>query len=175
MFMAKKLSEVRESAIHGRGLYATADIAAGAAIIQYLGEKITKAESNRRALEWEERARESGDGLVYNFELDDEWDLDGLVGDNPARYINHSCDGNCEAINDDNEIWITARRAIKKGEELLYDYGYDMEHFLDHPCKCGSDNCIGYIVREEQRRKVKKLLKRKKKKSAKSKRKKKNK
>ena len=143
--MAKKLSEVRESAIHGRGLYATADIAAGAAIIQYLGEKITKAESNRRALEWEERARKSGDGLVYNFELDDEWDLDGLVGDNPARYINHSCDGNCEAINDDNEIWITARRAIKKGEELLYDYGYDMEHFLDHPCKCGSDNCIGYI------------------------------
>ena len=89
--------------------------------------------------------------------------------------MNHSCDGNCEAINDDNEIWITARRAIKKGEELLYDYGYDMEHFLDHPCKCGSDNCIGYIVREEQRRKVKKLLKRKKKKSAKSKLKKKNK
>jgi SET domain-containing protein len=156
--------EVRSSTIHGRGLYATRDIKKEEDIIQYVGEKISKEESTRRALEWEEKAHETGEGLVYIFELDDDWDLDGRLGDNPARYMNHSCDGNCEAVNCEGEIWIVARKKIKKGEELVYDYGYDMEHFLDHPCLCGSDNCIGYIVREDQRKKVKKLLRGKKKK-----------
>jgi len=161
--MPKPLCKVKNSKIHGRGLYATADIEEGTDIIQYVGEKITKKESTRRALEWEESARKSGEGLVYIFELDDKYDIDGRLGENPARYMNHSCDGNCEAINYDGEIWIVARRDIGKGEELVYDYGYDMEHFLDHPCQCGADNCIGYIVREDQRKKVKKLLKGKKK------------
>lgn len=161
--MPKTLCKVAQSPIHGRGLYATADIEEGTDIIQYVGEKISKEESTRRALEWEEEARKTGDGLVYIFELDDEWDLDGREGDNPARYMNHSCDGNCEAINYDGEIWITARKNITKGDELVYDYGYDMEHFLDHPCHCGTDNCIGYIVREDQRHKVMKLLRKKKK------------
>lgn len=165
--MPKSLCKVKTSKIHGRGLYATADIEKDADIIQYVGEKITKKESTKRALEWEESARKSGEGLVYIFELDDKYDIDGRLGDNPARYMNHSCDGNCEAINYDGEIWIVARRDIKKGEELVYDYGYDMEHFLDHPCKCGADNCIGYIVREDQRKKVKKLLRGKKKKRGK--------
>jgi SET domain-containing protein len=165
--MPKKLCEVRVSDIHGRGLYATEDIEEGTDIIQYVGEKITKKESTRRALEWEEKARETGDGLVYIFELDEKYDIDGRLGDNPARYMNHSCDGNCEAVNCEGEIWITAIRDIEKGEELVYDYGYDMEHFMDHPCRCGSDNCIGYIVREDQREKVKKLLKSKKKKRGK--------
>ncbi|TVP78274.1 MAG: SET domain-containing protein [Puniceicoccaceae bacterium] len=162
--MPKSLCTVKTSKIHGRGLYATADIEEGTDIIQYVGEKISKKESTRRALEWEASARKSGEGLVYIFELDKKYDIDGRLGDNPARYMNHSCDGNCEAINYDGEIWIVARRDIKEGEELVYDYGYDMEHFLDHPCKCGSGNCIGYIVREDQRPKVKKLLKGKKKK-----------
>lgn len=167
----KPLCKVKESTIHGRGLYATCDIEEGTDIIQYIGEKISKEESTRRALEWEEKARETGEGLVYIFELDDDWDLDGRLGDNPARYMNHSCDGNCEAVNAEGEIWVIARRDIKKGDELVYDYGYDMEHFLDHPCRCGADNCIGYIVREDQRKKVKKLLKGKKKKSKKDKKK----
>lgn len=161
---AQTLCKVASSPIHRRGLFATADIAAGTDIIQYVGEKIPKEESNRRALEWEEKARKTGSGLVYIFELDDEWDLDGRRGHNPARYMNHSCDGNCEAINYEGEIWIVARAEIQDGEELTYDYGYDMEHFLDHPCECGSDNCVGYIVREDQRKKVKKLLRGKKKK-----------
>jgi SET domain-containing protein len=158
------LCEVRSSSIHQRGLFATCDIEEGTDIIQYIGEKISKEESNRRALEWEDKARTTGEGLVYIFELDDDWDLDGRLGDNPARYMNHSCDGNCEAVNSegengDGEIWVVARKDIKKDEELVYDYGYDMEHFLDHPCLCGADSCIGYIVREDQRKKVKKLLK----------------
>lgn len=165
--MSKPLCKVKNSKIHGRGLYATTDIKEETQIIQYVGEKITKEESTKRALEWEEQARETGEGLVYIFELDDTYDIDGRLGENPARYMNHSCDGNCEAINYDGEIWIVARKDIKKGEELVYDYGYDMEHFLDHPCLCGADNCIGYIVREDQRKKVKKLLKAKKKKRGK--------
>jgi uncharacterized protein len=165
--MPKSLCKVKNSKIHGRGLYATADIEEETQIIQYVGEKITKKESTKRALEWEEQARETGEGLVYIFELDDTYDIDGRLGENPARYMNHSCDGNCEAINYDGEIWIVARKDIKKGEELVYDYGYNMEHFLDHPCLCGADNCIGYIVREDQRKKVKKLLKAKKKKRGK--------
>jgi uncharacterized protein len=165
--MPKSLCKVKNSKIHGRGLYATADIEEETQIIQYVGEKITKEESTKRALEWEEQARETGEGLVYIFELDDTYDIDGRLGENPARYMNHSCDGNCEAINYDGEIWIVARKDIKKGEELVYDYGYNMEHFLDHPCLCGADNCIGYIVREDQRKKVKKLLKAKKKKRGK--------
>jgi Proteins containing SET domain len=161
--MPKLLCKVASSPIHKRGLFATADIKAGTEIIQYVGEKISKEESTRRALEWEEKARKSGSGLVYIFELDEDWDLDGRRGRNPARYMNHSCDGNCEAINSDGEIWIVARQDINEGEELTYDYGYDMEHFLDHPCECGADSCIGFIVREDQRKKVRKLLRKKKK------------
>ena len=168
----KQLCKVDQSPIHQRGLFATCDIEEGTDIIQYVGEKITKEESTRRALEWEELARETGEGRVYILELDDDWDLDGRLGDNPARYMNHSCDGNCEAINyepnekgDDSEIWIVARQDIEKGDELVYDYGYDMEHFLDHPCGCGAESCIGYIVREDQRKKVKKLLRGRKRKS----------
>ncbi len=166
--MAKKLYTVKDSSIHNRGLFAKEAIEKGRRVIQYKGEKISKEESAKRALEWEENAKKSGEGLVYIFELDDDWDLDGRVGKNPARYINHSCEGNCEAVNEGGEIWIYTVADIAKGEELNYDYGYDMEHFLDHPCRCGSKKCIGYIVREDQRFKVKKLLKkRKKKKSAK--------
>ncbi len=161
--MANSLCKVDFSSIHARGLFAITDIEADTQVIQYLGEKISKKESSRRAIEWEEKARKKGEGLVYIFEINKKWDLDGRVGENPARYINHSCDGNCEAVNIDDEIWIVARKAIKEGEELTYDYGYDMEHFMDHPCVCNSSNCVGYIVREDQRKKVKKLLRGKKK------------
>lgn len=155
------LFKIGPSAIHQQGLFATCDIKAGTEIVQYFGEKISKEESSRRALEWEAQAREADKGVVYIFELDENWDLDGRVSDNPARYMNHSCDGNCEAINYDGEIWLVARRTIAEGEELLFDYGYDMEHFLDHPCNCGAENCIGYIVREDQRKRVKRLIQRK--------------
>jgi len=157
--MPKQLFKIGLSKIHQQGLFATDDIKAGVKIVQYLGEQITKEESNRRALEWEASARESDLGRVYVFELNENWDIDGRVGDNPARYMNHSCDDNCEAVNYDGEaIWLVARRDISKGEELVFDYGYSMEHFLDHPCNCGAKNCIGYIVHEDQRRKVKRLI-----------------
>ena len=163
----EKLYKKKNSSIHNQGLFAKCFISKNSRVIEYVGEKISKKESSKRALEWEESAQKTGQGLVYIFELNEKWDIDGRVGKNPARYINHSCEGNCEAVNDDGEIWIYSIKDIQEGEELSYDYGYDMEHFLDHHCLCGTKKCIGYIVREDQRMKVKKLLKRKKKTSRK--------
>ncbi len=154
-----KKYEVRKSTIHGNGVFAACDIKEGERIIEYLGEKIDKEESNRRGLENEEKSKKSGCGAVYIFELDDEYDIDGNFEYNDARFINHACRTNCEAVNEDDTIWIYATRDIKKGEELLYNYGYALEHFLDHPCKCGFPECVGYIVAVEDRLKLKKLLK----------------
>ena len=160
----KKLYIQKKSGIHNRGLFAKEDIPAGARIIEYVGERITKAEAQRRAAAWDEKARKKGDGFVYIFELKERYDIDGNVAYNPARLINHSCDPNCEAENIRGHIWIMATRPIAKGEELSYDYGYDMEHFLEHPCYCNTKKCIGYIVREDQRKRVKSLIQRAKKK-----------
>jgi len=157
-----KLWELRESSIHNKGMFAAADIETGDRIIRYIGEKITKKESTRRAIEWEEKARKKGEGLVYIFDLNKRYDLDGNVPNNPAKYVNHSCDPNCEAVNYDGEIWIVAMRDIKAGEELGFDYGYDIQHFMDHPCRCGAKGCVGYIVSRDYWPKLKKLLKKKK-------------
>ena len=150
--------QVRTSGIHNSGMFATRKIPAGTAIIEYLGERISKKESEKRCLEWDKKARKRGAGLVYVFELNKKLDLDGNVENNPAKFINHSCDENCEAVNDDDRIWIYSKTDIKKGEELTFDYGYSIEHFLDHPCRCGAENCCGYIVAKDSRKKLKKLL-----------------
>lgn len=155
---SEELFHIAISGIHNSGVFAATDIKKDQYIVEYLGEKITKKESQRRAEEWESEARTKGFGLVYIFELNKRYDIDGNIENNPAKFINHSCEPNCEAINDNNRIWIAAKRKIKKGEELTYDYGYDMENFLDHKCLCGKKSCIGYIVREDLRPKVKKLL-----------------
>ncbi len=149
---------VGKSKIHGNGVFAACDIKEGERIIEYLGEKISKEESNRRGLENEERAKATGSGAVYIFELDDEWDIDGNFEYNDARFINHACRTNCEAVSEDGSIWIYATRDIKAGEELLYNYGYALEHFLDHPCHCGFPECVGYIVAVEDRKKLRKML-----------------
>ena len=76
------------------------------------------------------------------------YDIDGSKRYNKARYINHSCDPNCEVDIKDGEIWISSIKKIKKGDELSYDYGYafDKDDYKDHVCKCGSKFCIGYII-----------------------------
>jgi hypothetical protein len=133
------LVEIRRSRIHGTGGYAKTDISAGTNVIEYVGEKIPKDESNRRCQE----------GNRYIFSLDDEWDLDGNVPWNPARFLNHSCAPNCETIDDGGRIWIVALRDIQAGEELTFNYGFDLDDYRDHPCRCGAQNCVGYIVAEE--------------------------
>jgi SET domain-containing protein len=129
----------RHSSIDRHGGFARMDIAAGDSVIEYLGERITKAESLHRCQANNE----------YIFNLDDEYDLDGNVTWNPARLLNHSCAPNCEAVVDEDHIWIVALRDIKAGEELTFNYGYDLENYREHPCRCGATECVGFIVAEE--------------------------
>ena len=149
----------KNSQIHRHGLFAKTDIPKKTLILEYVGEKITKKQSLRRATKWMEETKGTEDGSVYLFELNSRFDIDGNVPWNFARNINHSCDPNCEAQIILGHIWITAIKKIKEGTELSYDYGYDIDHWEEHPCHCGAANCLGYIVRKDQRKKLKQLLK----------------
>jgi len=133
------LYEIKSSLIHGTGLFARADIATGTHVLEYVGERVTKEESLRRRLE----------DNFFVFTVTDEFDIDGAVDWNPARFINHSCAPNCEAEMKDEHIWIIALRDIKAGEELTFNYGYDLEDYEDHPCHCGAPQCLGFMVAEE--------------------------
>ncbi|MFV1994127.1 MAG: SET domain-containing protein, partial [Verrucomicrobiales bacterium] len=155
--------KVKKSGIHRRGLFASANIEEGERIIEYVGEKITKAESERRADTQLERAGSKGDGAVYIFTLNKRHDIDGNVERNKARYANHSCDPNCETDIIRGRIWLIALRDIEKGEEIVYNYNFDLELYEDHSCRCGAKRCVGYIVGEEYWKKLKKKIKKKKK------------
>lgn len=142
---------VKESRIHSTGIFAKRDVSEGARIIEYVGEKITTAESDRRAdIPLEKNKRNENYGAVYIFKLNKRQDIDGNVPYNTARYINHSCDPNCETVIIRGHIWIVALRDIKKGEELSYNYNYEFEDYEDHTCQCGSHRCVGYILDEDQ-------------------------
>ena len=130
---------IRSSSIHGTGGFARRDIPAGTRFLEYVGEKIDKAESLRRCESDNE----------YIFTLDEKTDVDGDVPWNPARFLNHSCAPNCEAELIDGRIWIAALRLIRVGEELTFNYGFDLEDYKNYPCRCGAANCIGFIVAEE--------------------------
>jgi uncharacterized protein len=151
---------VRRSAIHGRGVVASKDIPSGTRIIEYQGERITKAVSERRDEERAARAAKGGDGCVYIFEINKRHDLDGHMAWNTARLINHSCEPNCESEKLRGHIWITARRDIAAGEELTFDYGFDVENWKDHPCRCSSKKCVGYIVAKSHRWRLRKKIQR---------------
>ncbi len=158
-----KWAEVRGSDVHGRGMFATRDIPEGTEIIEYLGERIDKVESDRRGHALFDEAQETGGAQVYLFTLDDTWDLDGNIEWNTARLINHSCEPNCEAqIDDDLRVWIVATDDIGEGEELTFNYGFDTEDYENHPCRCGSERCVGYIVGEEYWPELRRKLKKKK-------------
>ena len=150
--------EIRESCIHNKGVFSLLDIDRGTYILQYIGEKITKKEADRRGVAKLEESRKTGGPSVLIFELNRRYDIDGDMPGNDAKFINHSCAPNCEAVIWKKEIWIVARRAIKKGEELTFDYGYDVSFYQDHPCLCGSKNCVGYIVSRKQWKKLRKIL-----------------
>jgi SET domain-containing protein len=150
--------EVRDSGIHGRGVYATRPIAKEERIIEYIGELVDKKEGERRSWKQTERAKKDGGAGVYIFSLSKKWDIDGDVPWNTARLINHSCDPNCVAWIEGKRIYIYALRDIAEGEELTFDYGFDVDCYEDHPCLCGSKNCVGYIVSQEQWPELKKRL-----------------
>ncbi len=153
-----ELCEVRGSDIHGRGVYATKRIAKEQRIIEYVGELVDKEESEKRGVSQHEKSLKTGDAAVYIFILSKRYDIDGNVPWNTARLINHSCSPNCEAWIDGRRIYIHSTREIQPGEELTFDYGFDIDCYEDHPCLCGKDNCVGYIVSQDQWPELKKRL-----------------
>lgn len=157
---------VRGSQIHGRGMFAKKTIPKGTRVIEYTGERITKAEGWRRELARQERAGRGADGCIYIFELNTKVDIDGSVRWNTARYINHSCEPNCESQVVRGRVWIVAIREIGPGDELSYDYYYDYEHYHEHPCRCGAKSCAGYIVKAPLRWRVRHAARKGKKKGA---------
>jgi len=137
--------KIRNSKIHGSGGFAKKDIRKGTKIIEYLGKKISNKDS-------EKISRKKG---VFIFELDKKWDIDGDVPGNSAKFINHSCEPNCNFEIRKGEIWIKAKKDIRKGEELSYNYGFDLENHQDHLCKCGTNSCVGFILAKEHWKKIK--------------------
>ena len=139
--------EIRASPIHGRGAFATTRIPRGTRLIEYAGERLTPAEADARY------ADEPGSGHhTFLFAIDDHVVIDAGVAGNAARWINHSCDPNCDAVIDDDRIWIETIRDIAPGEELAYDYAYVLEERHTpaakrrYPCNCGSAACRGTIL-----------------------------
>ena len=152
--------ELRRSPIQGRGGFAIRRIPKGTRIIEYTGEKISNAESDRRYDEDKMRRHHT-----FLFTLSQRTVVDAAVGGNEARFINHSCAPNCETVIEDGHIWIEALRDIRKGEELLYDYRYaptgnakeDEELAKFYECKCGAAACRGTILFKPRRRRRKSL------------------
>ncbi len=141
--------KVKKSKIHGSGVFSTVAIPKDTKIIEYIGDKISKKEGDRRsAIRLKKYLNSKTTGSVYIFELNNRYDIDGSPKYNKARYINHSCNPNCEVEIKNGKIWIVSIKNIKKGVELSYDYGYefDEEDYADHVCKCGAKKCIGYVI-----------------------------
>ena len=150
---------VRRSPIHGNGVYAATDIPAHTVLIQYKGRLITHDEADRL---YDDGA---DTGHTFLFTLNDKYIVDANVGGNSARWINHSCDPNCEAATveatDGNprhdKIVIEARRDIAPGEELTYNYGIvlDVPHTARlkklWACHCGAANCTGTLLQPKTR------------------------
>jgi SET domain-containing protein len=135
----------KKSGINNLGLFAKTDIKKGEKVIEYKGKKFTHKQV-------EENDRFDNSKAIYLFTLNERYVLDGDTITNTAKYINHSCDPNCEVDIIKGKIWIIAIKDIKKGNELSYDYGFGYDKdFRQFPCKCGSKICCGYIVRDDQR------------------------
>ena len=156
--MANKKIEARKSDIHGNGVFAVAPIKKGEFIIEYKGKRRTHDEVDRG---------DGGDvesGHTFLFTLNDEYVIDATQKGNRARWINHSCAPNCEALLEEHDgknrkkdrVVIEALRAIKPGEELTYNYGITLEEpHTAHlkkvwACKCGAKNCTGTMLQPKK-------------------------
>ena len=145
-----KLFKIKRSKIDKKGLYANCNISKGTRIIEYKGKVITRKKA-------EEDPKFDNGKAIYLFNLNKRFDLDGDFKFNIARLINHSCEPNCEVAGSGLKVWIYAIKDIKKNEELSYDYGFSYDKdYKKFPCRCGSKNCVGYIVREGSRWRIKK-------------------
>ena len=134
--------EVRESVVHGHGVYAMQSIPKGTRIIEYTGQRVS----------WEAAPNDENDPHTFNFGLDNGEVINPEIGGNNARWINHSCDANCEAVEEDDRIFIDALRDIQAGEELFYDYALEIDEPITEEskkrfaCHCHSPNCRGTML-----------------------------
>lgn len=141
--------EIRRSKIQGRGAFATDNIRKGKRLIEYLGEPITHQEADKRYDDDDAAGRHH----TFLFILDDDTVLDARKTRCDAKYLNHSCDPNCETVIEDGHIWIDAIKPIKVGEELVYDYQfefddeYEPEDIRYYACRCGTAKCRGTIIK----------------------------
>ncbi|RKH06434.1 SET domain-containing protein [Corallococcus sp. CA053C] len=144
--------ELRQSPIQGLGAFATRRIRKGARIIEYIGERITQAEADVR---YDDESMERHHTFLFN--LDDDTVLDAGTVHNESRYINHSCEPNCQSLIDKGHIHIYALRTIEPGEELTYDYAYERTPEMDddaeglYVCRCGTPSCRGTILAPEKK------------------------
>jgi SET domain-containing protein len=145
-----KLIEARNSRIHGRGVYAIAPIKKGTRVIEYLGERISHDEADRRY-----ELKGDDNGHTFLFIASNRTVIDAGVNGNEARFINHSCDPNCETVIEKSRVFIDAIRNIKPGEELGYDYQLTWESTDDpaelalYACRCGAKKCRGTMLDKE--------------------------
>lgn len=139
--------KVRRSRVHGRGVFALEPISKGTRVVEYLGERVSHAEADRRYDD-----RNPHDNHTFLFIADKHTVIDAGVGGNEARFINHSCDPNCESVIVKGHVFIEALRDIAAGEELSYDYQIVREK--DDPpdvdeifaCHCGAASCRGTML-----------------------------
>src|SRR5262245_6472122 len=142
---------VHRSPIHGRGVFAARTIPKGTRIIEYKGKVIPYTLACELYPDEEDQPTHT-----FLFELDEKTVIDAAQGGNAARWINHSCAPNCEAVDDDGRIYIEAVRTIGAGEELGYDYGITLEerHTPKEkkrwPCLCGAKNCRGTLLAKKK-------------------------
>jgi uncharacterized protein len=155
---------VRNSKVHGRGVYAARDLKKGERVVEYKGERITWKEADRRP-----PSDPDDPHHTFFFSLSDgKTVIDAAVGGNAARYINHSCAPNCETEEDEEgqRVFIQAVRNIKAGEELNYDYGLLIDERLtptlkkQYECRCGARACRGTMLALKQRKPAKTSAKR---------------
>ncbi|MEO8804296.1 MAG: SET domain-containing protein-lysine N-methyltransferase [Rudaea sp.] len=150
----------RRSQIHGNGVFAARDISAGITLIEYRGRRLTHNQADRAY---------GGDvesGHTFLFTLNDKYLIDANVGGNVARWFNHSCAPNCEALVVEDEegdpskdrVVIDSIRKIRSGEELTYDYGITLEDRHTPrlkaiwACRCGSPKCTGTMLKQKRRK-----------------------
>ena len=135
---------VARSNIHGLGLFAGEDIEWGRRLIEYQGQLLSAKEVKRR-----QRFYDSI-GFTCLMEFGDGRGVDGITGGNESRFINHSAQPNIGALREDDwRIVFYSLEDIAKGEELTFNYGFDLENYKEYLCLCGSLECVGYIVAEE--------------------------
>jgi uncharacterized protein len=146
-FPVRRGLAVRRSPMHGRGVFARVPIPEGTRVVEYRGERITNARAEARYPD-----DPSAPYHTFLFALDEEMMVDAARGGNLARWINHSCEPNCEVVLEDGRLWIEALCDIVPGEELAYDYNFILP--VRHspamkrrfPCSCGAAGCRGTML-----------------------------